>query len=135
MLPSPHLKTASPGVVKISSGHTTTNGNGNGSDAVSGRGLAHRKWTLAERVAFAADLATGVKHLDLSQGQLCQVFHITPVALRAELKARNGKGTAAVPEWMKIRLRTIVDELGLTTTVELLSEIETEMQCEALDIE
>ena len=135
MLPSPHLKTASPGVVKISSGHTTTNGNGNGSDAVSGRGLAHRKWTLAERIAYAADVATGVKHLDLSQGQLCQVFHITPVALRAELKARNGKGTAAVPEWMKVRLRTIVDDLGLTTTVELLSEIETEMQCEALDIE
>ena len=135
MLPSPHLKTASPGVVKISSGHTTTNGNGNGSDAVSGRGLAHRKWTLAERIAYAADVATGVKHLDLSQGQLCQVFHITPVALRAELKARNGKGTAAVPEWMKVRLRMIVDELGLTTTVELLSEIETEMQCEALDIE
>ena len=135
MLPSPHLKTASPGVVKISSGHTTTNGNGNGSDAVSGRGLAHRKWTLAERIAYAADVATGVKHLDLSQGQLCQVFHITPVALRAELKARNGKGTAAVPEWMKVRLRMIVDELGLTTTVELLSEIETEMQCEALNIE
>ena len=135
MLPSPHLKTASPGVVKISSGHTTTNGNGNGSDAVSGRGLAHRKWTLAERIAYAADVATGVKHLDLSQGQLCQVFHITPVALRAELKARNDKGTAAVPEWMKVRLRTIVDDLGLTTTVELLSEIETEMQCEALDIE
>ena len=135
MLPSPHLKTASPGVVKISSGHTTTNGNGNGSDAVSGRGLAHRKWTLAERIAYAADVATGVKHLDLSQGQLCQVFHITPVALRAELKARNGKGTAAVPEWMKVRLRTIVDDLGLTTTVELLSEIETEMQCKVLDVE
>ena len=55
--------------------------------------------------------------------------------LQFELKARNGKGTAAVPEWMKVRLRTIVDDLGLTTTVELLSEIETEMQCEALDIE
>jgi hypothetical protein len=137
MLPNSnvHLKAPSPGV-KISLGHNGNgNGDGSGLDAISGRGLAHRKWTVAERIAYAADVATGAKQLNLSQGQLCQVFHITPAALRAELKARNGNGAAAVPEWAKVRLRTIVDDLGLTTTVELLSEIETEMQCKVLDVE
>ena len=66
MLPNAQIKTVSP-AVKISSGYTTsTNGNGNGSDALSGRGLAHRKWTLAQRIAHAADVAMGVTQLDLS---------------------------------------------------------------------
>jgi len=104
MLPNLHLNTASPGV-KISSGHTTTNGNGNGSDAVSGRGLAHRKWTLTERIAYAADVATGMKHLDLSQGQLCSML----------ADARTN-------------LREIVDEVGLDAAMNLLSEMETQLQ-------
>jgi hypothetical protein len=136
MLPNLHLKTASPGV-KISSGHTTTNGNGNGSDAVSGRGLAHRKWTLAERIAFAADVATGVKHLDLSRGQLCSIVHVTPAALRAELKARaNGSGHEdAMTADAKGHIREAVNEVGLSTTIDLLSELEVEMQCEVFDVE
>jgi hypothetical protein len=131
MLPNAYVKAASP-AVKISSGHTTTNGNGNGSDAVSGRGLAHRKWTLAERVAHAADVATGVKHLDLSHGQLCSVFHITAAALRAEIKARAGNGkedkeeeteeTAAVKE----QLLAIVIEYGFGLTTDMLSKLEAE---------
>ena len=127
MLPNLHLNTASPGV-KISSGHTTTNGNGNGSDAVSGRGLAHRKWTLTERIAYAADVATGMKHLDLSQGQLCSIFHVTPGALRAEIKARNGNGREEVLADAKTYLREIVDEVGHNTTMDLLSEIDTQLQ-------
>ena len=128
MLPNLHLNTASPGV-KISSGHTTTNGNGNGSDAVSGRGLAHRKWTLAERIAYAADVATGMKHLDLSQGQLCSIFHITPGALRAEIKARaNGNGREEMLADARTNLREIVDEVGLDAAMNLLSEMETQLQ-------
>jgi hypothetical protein len=125
MLPAHHVKTASPGF-KISSGHTTTNGNGNGSDAVSGRGLAHRKWTLAERVAFAADLATGVKHLDLSRGQLCSILHVPPAALRAELRARrsaaaaNGNGEALCLAAMATEL---VARLGLDGAFDLLVEV------------
>jgi len=127
MLPNLHLNTASPGV-KISSGHTTTNGNGNGSDAVSGRGLAHRKWTLTERIAYAADVATGMKHLDLSQGQLCSIFHITPGALRAEIKARNGNRREEVLADARTNLREIVDEVGLDAAMNLLSEMETQLQ-------
>ena len=136
MLPNLHLNTASPGV-KISSGHTTTNGNGNGSDAVSGRGLAHRKWTLTERIAYAADVATGVKQLTLSQGQLCTVFHITPAALRAELKARaNGNGHEdAMTAAARGHIRAVVNEVGLSTTIDLLSELEAEMLFEVVDVE
>jgi len=108
MLPNLHLNTASPGV-KISSGHTTTNGNGNGSDAVSGRGLAHRKWTLTERIAYAADVAPG--------------------ALRAEIKARaNGNGREEMLADARTNLREIVDEVGLDAAMNLLSEMETQLQ-------
>jgi hypothetical protein len=128
MLPNAQIKAADP-AVKFSSGYTTsTNGNGNGSDALSGAGLAHRKWTLAERIAYAADVATGVKHLDLSQGQLCLIFHITPGALRAEIKARNGNRREEVLADARTNLREIVDEVGLDAAMNLLSEMETQLQ-------
>jgi hypothetical protein len=128
MLPNAQIKTADP-AVKFSSGDTTsTNGNGNGADALSGRGLAHRKWTLAQRIAYAADVAMGMTQLDLSQGQLCSIFHITPAALRAEIKARNGNGHEEVLADVRTNLREIVDEVGLNTTMDLLSEIDTQLQ-------
>jgi hypothetical protein len=122
------VETDGPSVKKLS-GHTTTNGNGNGSDALCGRGLAHRKWTLAERIAYAADVATGEKHLDLSHGHICSIFHITAAALRAEIKARAGNGkedkeeeTAAVKE----QLLAIVTEYGFGLAIDMLSELEAE---------
>ena len=62
---------------------------------VNGRGVKHL--TRQGRIARAADVATRVKRLELSQSQICDVFGISPVALRAELKARaatktNGNG-------------------------------------------
>jgi hypothetical protein len=74
-------------------GEISTQVKGNGS--INGRGLRHLKLSSQERVALAADVATGAKHVDLSHGQLCSVFEVTPPALRAELKARaaaNGTG-------------------------------------------
>ena len=128
MLPNAQIKIVHP-AVKISSGYTTSvNGNGNGSDALSGRGLAHRKWTLAQRIAHAADVAMGMTQLDLSQGQLCSIFHVTPGALRAEIKARNGNGHEEMLADAKTYLREIVDEVGLNTTMDLLSEIDTQLQ-------
>ena len=128
MLPNAQIKTVSP-AVKLSSGYTIgTNGHRNKSDALSGRGLAHRKWTLAQRIAYAADVAMGMTQLDLSQGQLCSIFHITPAALRAEIKARNGNGHEEVLADVRTNLREIVDEVGLNTTMDLLSEIDTQLQ-------
>jgi hypothetical protein len=93
--------------------------------SVKGRGLAHRKWTAAERIAYAADVATGERQLDLSQQQLCQVFHVTSAALRAEIKARtNGNGHKDMLEVAKSHLRAIVDQVGLSSAIDLLSEIE-----------
>jgi hypothetical protein len=95
MLPITHIKTASP-AVKISSGHTTNgNAGGNGSESVSGRGLAHRKLSYPERVSLACDVALGQKQFVPSLGQLSSLFHVNVAALRAELKARaaaNGNG-------------------------------------------
>jgi hypothetical protein len=128
MLPNAQIKTVSP-AVKISSGYTTsTNGNGNGSDALSGRGLAHRKWTLAQRVALAADVAMDLAEIKLSQTQLCSIFHITPGALRAEIKARNGNGREEVLADARTNLREIVDVVGLDAAMNLLSEMETQLQ-------
>ena len=128
MLPNAQIKTVSP-AVKLSSGYTTsTNGNGNGSDALSGRGLAHRKWTLAQRVALAADVAMDLAQIKLSHAQLCLIFHVTPSALRAEIKARNGNGREEVLADARTYLREIVDEVGLNTTMDLLSEIDTQLQ-------
>jgi hypothetical protein len=134
MLPNSQVKAAGP-AVKISSGFSThTNGNGNGADALSGRGLAHRKWTAEERIAYAADVAMGVTRLDLSFSQLCTVFHITPSALRAAIKARNGNEHAGTLAAAKTYLHEFVDEMGLNTTMDLLSQIEAE-RCEVLDVE
>jgi hypothetical protein len=84
--------------------------------------------TPAERIAFAADVATGAKQLDLSRGQLCSVFHVTPAALRDEIKARNGNGhdTAAEEAIAKDRIRTAVNAVGMCRVIDLLSEIEGE---------
>ena len=141
MLPNAQIKSVDP-AVKLSSGYTIgTNGHRNKSDALSGRGLAHRMWTLAERIAYAADVAMGVKHLDLSRGQLCSIFHITPGALRAELKARaNGNGHEdAIAAAAKQRLSEAVAELGIGPAIDLLCDIERHLErrarVEVLDVE
>jgi hypothetical protein len=62
---------------------------------VRGRGLKHRKLTREQRVRLVADFVTGEKRLELSLAQFCSLLDVTPVAVRAELKARaaaNGNG-------------------------------------------
>lgn len=63
--------------------------------SLKGTGLNHRKLSPKGRISLAADVATGVRQVDLSHSQICDVFDVTPPALRAELKARaaaNGNG-------------------------------------------
>jgi hypothetical protein len=110
------VETDSPSVKKLC--------NGNGSETIRGRGLAHRKWTLAERIGYAADVATRVRRFDPSLGQISSLFHVNVAALRAEIKARNGNGHEDALEATRACLRAIVDELGLGVTVDLLGEIE-----------
>jgi hypothetical protein len=92
-------------------------GNGNGS--VNGRGLKHRKATQRELTGLAADVVTGVKHLDLSRGQLCSVLGVTPAALRAELGARalNERDT------LTAMAAELVGRLGLDGAFDLLVEV------------
>jgi hypothetical protein len=60
--------------------------------AINGRGVKHLKLTRGGRISQAADVATGVKQIDLSLGQICSVFDVAPAALRAELRARGVGG-------------------------------------------
>src|SRR5262245_13788056 len=92
---------------------------GNGSKPVNGRGLKHRKATQRELIGLAADVVTGVKPLDLSKGQICSVFGVTPAALRAELgdRAVNGMDT------LTAMAAELVDRLGLDGAFDLLVEV------------
>jgi hypothetical protein len=119
--------------------HQSVNG-GDGGDGsappLKGAGLNHRKISPQARVDLAADVATGVRRLDLSHGQLCAVFGVTPPALRAELKARaaaNGNGGAQscsvldVPfpgaaETLREMADVLIDHLGLDGACDLLIE-------------
>jgi len=62
--------------------------------AINGRGVKHLKLTRQERISQAADVATGEKQIDLSLGQICLIFNVTPAALRAELRARGVCGNS-----------------------------------------
>jgi hypothetical protein len=116
----------------------TGNGNGHSAELIKGRGIRHRKATRAERVALAADVATGVKRVDLSNGQLCDLFNVSAVELRDELQRRaaatNGNGGAQrsvldipVPDMTTPTLREmaaeLVDHLDLDGAVDLLVAI------------
>jgi hypothetical protein len=75
--------------------------------AINGRGVKHLK--LSRRISQAADVATHVKRLDPSLGQICSAYDISPAALRAELKARaaaNGNGSS---DKVKHFVQTFVD--------------------------
>jgi hypothetical protein len=119
--------TPGPRVVKLSLGHLGNgNGAGNGVESISGRGLAHRKMTVAERVALATDVATKQKQVELSRGQICSVFHVTHAAIRAEIKARNGNGNGhagAAVTAAKAHVRAAVNEVGSEATLDLLAAI------------
>ena len=122
MLPSAQIKAVSP-AVKILPGHSNGNGAGNGTGVVSGRGLAHRP--VADRLAIAADVALGVKRLVPSFGQIADACRITSAQLREAIRERaNGSDVEAA----KLHLRSVVEEFGLSNTMDLLSEIEDEQR-------
>jgi hypothetical protein len=68
---------------------TSQNHNGNGSDAIGGRGIRRRKLTLRQRVALGADIALGVTSLAPSLKQSAAAVGISVLELRQELKARE----------------------------------------------
>jgi hypothetical protein len=63
-------------------------------DSVNGRGVKHLKLTPQERIALAADVATGKRPFDPSLAQTCLLLDVPVTAVRAEIKARaaNGNG-------------------------------------------
>ena len=68
----------------------------NGS-AINGRGVKHLKLSREELIALAADVASGVRPIDLSLRQAADMFGVSPAAVSAELKARaatDGNGYA-----------------------------------------
>jgi Skp family chaperone for outer membrane proteins len=70
----------------------TFSGNGNGS--ISGLSLAHWKLTRRERVALAADVATGVYRYVPTKGQIASSFKVHPSDLNRELRERERKEAA-----------------------------------------
>jgi transcriptional regulator with XRE-family HTH domain len=100
----------------------SSNGN-NGSTALSGRGLPHRKLSLEERIGIAADLALRQCHIEPSKTQAAQLLGVTTFQLRAELKARAARSAqqwAAESEAHKAResigarVRQARKQVGLT---------------------
>jgi|SRR6516162_8280179 hypothetical protein len=124
MLPVHQVTTAGP-AVKISSGRTTNgNGGGNGSDPISGRGLAHRKLSYPERVSLAADVADHVKWFDPSLSQLASIFRVDVAALRAERKARTTAANENDRETLSAMAVELVARLGLDGALDLLVEVD-----------
>jgi len=79
--------------------NTLLNGNFsavNNASAINGRGIKHLKLSRRERIGLAADVASGVRPLDLSLAQTCTLFDVPPAVVSAELKARaDGNGNGA----------------------------------------
>jgi len=97
---------------------------------VKGRGLALR--SVADRLALGVDLATGVKRLDPSLGQIADACRVTSAQLREAIKARtNGNGTPSLDTM--VQLKAIVSEVGISETVNLLSAIEVERRTYGLE--
>jgi hypothetical protein len=63
--------------------------NGNGADAINGRGIGRRKLTSRQRAALGADIALGVTPLAPSLKQSAAAVGISVFELRQELKARE----------------------------------------------
>ena len=79
---------------------TSQNHNGNGSDAINGRGTLRRKLTPRQRIALGADIALGVAPLAPSLKQAAAAVGISVFELRKELKARaKFRQTAEQEQW------------------------------------
>jgi hypothetical protein len=65
--------------------------NGNGVDAINGRGTLRRKLTPRQRIALGADIALGVTPLAPSLKQSAAAVGISVFELRKELKAREAE--------------------------------------------
>jgi hypothetical protein len=102
-------------IVKNSQNH-----NGNGSDAINGRGLAHRKLTHAQRCSLAADVALGQLQLDLSLGQIADLLRITPAQLREELKLRTAQRDC--DQWMDELERRDIERLQVQIEAETIND-------------
>src|SRR5262249_29244909 len=93
----------------------------NGS-VVNGRGLHHRKLSLRQRVALAADVVVGERPFEPSQAQYCSLFGITPAALRAELKARGNGGSDKVERVLSNFAELLGEYKGLSETERALAK-------------
>src|SRR5262249_35034229 len=87
--------------------------NGNGADAVNGRGTLRRKLTSRQRIALGADIALGVPPLAPSFKQSAAAVGISVFKLRKELKARE-----RVQAWR----RTVEQRLNLQAEAEMVNE-------------
>ena len=68
---------------------TSQNHNGNGSDAINGRGTLRRKLTPRQRIALGADIALGVAPLAPSLKQSAAAVGISVFELRGRPRSRN----------------------------------------------
>jgi IS30 family transposase len=71
---------------------STIQQNGNGS--LSGFSVAHRKLSPRERLALAADVASGVSQFAPTKAQIASSFKVHPSQLSRELREREGREAA-----------------------------------------
>ena len=93
--------------------HDSLTRNGNGADAINGRGTLRRKLTSRQRIALGADIALGTIPLAPSLKQSAAAVGISVFELRKELKARE-----RVVAWR----RSIEQRLNLQAEAEMVNE-------------
>src|SRR5262249_37678566 len=89
--------------------------------SVNGCGVKHLKLSSQERIALAADIATGVRPFEPSLTQTCVVLDIPVAAVRGEIKRRSAaNGSDPAEASPAVMAAALVDIVGLDTAVDLL---------------
>jgi RPA family protein len=102
-------------IVKNSQNH-----NGNGSDAIGGRGLLRRKLTPEQRAHLAADVAMGLVHVTPSLKQAADTVGVPMAKLRAELKSRAAQ--RIWDQWLDEVERQELERLQVQTEAETIND-------------
>jgi hypothetical protein len=89
---------------------TSQNHNGNGSDAIGGRGIRRRKLSPEARIGLATDVALGLVQIAPSIKQAAAAVGVPVAKIRAELKARAKlQQTTEREQWDAEQAGAIVD--------------------------
>jgi hypothetical protein len=106
--------------------HISSNGNGNGSIPILGRGIRRRDLSHLELVELAADAVSGRHPVVLSLSQATKVFEgVTQAEVSAEIKRREAAHKNNEAEKVLFAFADVWSEQGLAWRVDALKWIST----------